>query len=164
MDWVWPRNLTRSVMRPQVNKMSWNQFYRTSLLAQGLGFAVSSAGVARVWSLAGKWRSHMPGGTAKNFKINKYKFLKMKLIFTKDNLELQWPQWRTFNHLRWPYPVTRCPREKGLSQALTMKGQERVTFPPLRFLVTRMRPTWTSHLLWILQTALWENWQKPGKG
>ena len=39
----------------------------------------------------------MPGGTAKNFKINKYKFLKMKLIFTKDNLELQWPQWRTFN-------------------------------------------------------------------
>ena len=33
-------------------------------------------------------------------------------------------QWRTFNHVRWPYPVTRCPREKGLSQELSMKGQE----------------------------------------
>ena len=56
------------------------------------------------------------------------------------------------------------PREKGLSQALTMKGRERVTFPPLWFLVTRMRPTGTLHLLGILQTALWENWQEPCKG
>ena len=83
-DWVWPRNLTGSGMRPQVNKMlSWNQPYWTSLLAQGLGFTVSSAGVARVWSLAGKLRSHLPGGTAKKFKINNYKFLKMKLILPK---------------------------------------------------------------------------------
>ena len=183
-DWVWPRNWTGSGVRPQVNKMlSWNQPYWTSLLAQGLRFPASNAGVARVLSLAGKWRSRMSGGTAKKCKINKYNFFN-EVNFSKDNLELQWPQWRTFfffsstslllpthlppplctqaqscnpvdcsppgssvhglfqarilewfaisfstqwrtsNHLRWPYPVTRCPREKGLSQELTMKGQE----------------------------------------
>ena len=83
-DWVWPRNLTGSGMRPQVNKMlSWNQPYWTLPCWPRSWDSVSSAGVARVWSLAGKRRSHLPGGTAKKFKINKYKFLKMKLILPK---------------------------------------------------------------------------------
>ena len=81
MDWVWPRNFTGSGMRPQVNKMSWNQPYWTSLLTQWLRFPASNAGGSggRVWSLVGEWRSCKPCGTAKKFKINKDKFLKIKL-------------------------------------------------------------------------------------
>ena len=44
-----------------------------------------------------------------------------------------------------------------------MKGRGKVIFPLLQFLVTRMGPTGTPHSLRILQTASWENWQKPGK-
>jgi len=163
-DWVWPRNLTGSGMRPQVNKMlSWNQPYWTLPCWPRSWDSVSSAGVARVWSLAGKRRSHLPGGTAKKFKINKYKFLKMKLILPKIILSYSGRSGKLLT--TWDDLIQlQDPREKGLSQALTMKGRERVTFPPLWFLVTRMRPTGTLHLLGILQTALWENWQEPCKG
>ena len=222
-DWVWPRNWTGSGVRTQVNKMlSWNQPYWTSLLAQGLRFPASNAGVARVLSLAGKWRSRMSGGTAKKCKINKFNFFN-EVHFSKDNLELQWPQWRTFfflvlpvycyqpislqpcvhrlSHVTpwtaahqaplsmdfsrqeyWsglPFPSPRSGEllttwddliqlrgalEKRVSARNSLWRVKRVTFPPLRFLVTRMRPTGTPHLLGILQTALWGNWHKPGKG
>ena len=80
----------------------------------------------------------------------------------KHNLELQWPEWKTFNldkltHL-WG------ALEEKESWPRTQKGRGKIIFLPLQFLIIQMGPAGTPFSLWSLQMGSWENWWKLTKG